>query len=244
MYPKFYWLRRTGNCLTQVSDYLLCGRGHNLSRAEDSRPTLVHDGIFLRMCVSVTSRRVGPFNRQLQRGNMYRKREYSYRDELRDNIEASLQCPTVAQLLGTSSSQPLWWNLTKNTGQPVKLYRQRRRPFHRILERGGSLFKEVAIKYLDHPDEASFMIDYISSWNKRNVDWVRIGRQPNGVTLLQSIIVNSDEYNFSKLDDLVFPPVRKLKTLRYVGKCSSHCGTTCACATEDVRLLHEWFKKV
>nr|CAD7395059.1 unnamed protein product [Timema cristinae] len=45
---------------------------------------------------------------------------------------------------------------------------------------GIFLYKEVAIKYLDHPDEAnysflsSFKIDYIASWNKRNVDWGQI----------------------------------------------------------------------
>nr|CAD7445735.1 unnamed protein product [Timema bartmani] len=80
MYPKFYWLRRTGNCLNQVSDYLLCGRGHNLSWAEDSRPTLVHVGIFLRVCVSVMSRQVGPFNRQLAYHGMIQTAKLSSRE--------------------------------------------------------------------------------------------------------------------------------------------------------------------
>nr|CAD7569102.1 unnamed protein product [Timema californicum] len=63
------------------------------------------------------------------------------------------------------------------------------------------------------------------------------------MTWLQSIIPNdSDKYNFCELGKLGCPSLSKLKKLYEVDKCSTHSGTIYSCATENVRLLNEWFK--
>nr|CAD7411346.1 unnamed protein product [Timema cristinae] len=107
------------------------------------------------------------------------------------------------------------------------------------------IFKEVSVLHFEPFEEANykflppFMIDNLSASSRRNVDWARSEK----ITWLQSVpATDSDKYNFCELGNLGCPTLSKLKNLYNVNKCSTHSGSVYSCATENVRLLNEWFR--